>query len=356
MLKRVRKTIADSAMLEWGNHILVAVSGGPDSVALLRVLVHLSSEYELRLTTAHLNHSLRGAESQAEEAFVHHLCAGMGINCISKTVDIPTLMKGRGKSLEEICREQRYRFLDETAKTCGAKKIATGHHRDDQAETVLINFLRGSGLEGLKGIVPVREGRIIRPLLHVGRKEILEFLSREGLPYTTDSSNVSPHFLRNRIRHQLIPELSAQYNPGIVKGLSQTAEIIRREDDYLQDIVRRILGGWGVVPGEADSLLPLKDFSDLHEALQGRVIKCLLASTTPSGNGIGYRHVEAVLGLTRLPRRRKASLDLPGFICAEKNGNFLSIRRVNARPVRSDKRKGMRSETQIDTACRNGLK
>jgi tRNA(Ile)-lysidine synthase len=345
MLKRVRKTIADGAMLEWGNHVLVAVSGGPDSVALLRMLVLISCEYDLRLTTAHLNHGLRGAESQAEEAFVHRLCAGMGINCISKTVDVRTLMKGSGKSLEEICREQRYRFLDETAKTCGAKKIATGHHRDDQAETVLINFLRGSGLQGLKGIVPVREGRIIRPLLHIGRKEILEFLGREGLPYTTDSSNESLHFLRNRIRHQLIPELAARYNPAIVKGLSHTAEIIRREDDYLQTVVRRILNGWGVVPGEADSLLPMEDFSDLHEALQGRVIKCLLASATPSGNGIGHRHVEAVLALTRLPRRRKASLDLPGLIRAEKDGNSLSIRRVNARPVRSDKRKGMRSET-----------
>lgn len=345
MLKRVRKTIADSAMLERENHILVAVSGGPDSVALLRVLVLLSFEYELRLTTAHLNHGLRGAEAQREEAFVHSLCAGMGINCISKTVDIRTLRKGSGRSLEEVGREQRYRFLDETAQTCGAKKIATGHHRDDQAETVLINLLRGSGLEGLKGIVPVREGRIIRPLLHIGREEILEFLNREGLPYITDSSNLGLHFLRNRIRHQLIPELTARYNPAIVRGLSHTAEIIRREDDYLQTVVRQILSRWGVVPGEADILLPLTDFVDLHEALQGRVIKYLLGSAALSGNGIGYRHVEAVLALTRLSRRRKASLDLPGLIRVEKDGSVLRIGRVNARPVRSDKRKGMASQT-----------
>jgi tRNA(Ile)-lysidine synthase len=345
VLKRVKKTIADNALLERGDHILTAVSGGPDSVALLWTLALLSFEYELRLTTAHLNHGLRGAEAQAEEAFVHSLCAGMGINCISKTVDIRALRKGSGKSLEEVGREHRYRFLDETAQTCGAKKIATGHHRDDQAETVLINFLRGSGLEGLKGIVPVREGRIIRPLLHIGKEEILEFLDREGLPYIMDSSNLSPHFLRNRIRHQLIPELAARYNPAIVRGLSQTAEIIRREDDYLQAVVRRILNGWGVVPGEADSLLPLANFIDLHEALQGRVIKCLLASAALSGNGIGYRHVEAVLALARPSHRRKSSLDLPGLIRVEKDGNFLRIRRVNARPVRSDKRKGMRSET-----------
>jgi len=345
MLKRVRKTIADSALLERGDHLLAAVSGGPDSVALLWTLALLSFEYDLRLTTAHLNHGFRDAEAQGEEAFVHSLCAGMGINCISKTVDIRALKKGSGKSLEEVGREQRYRFLDEAAQTCGAKKIATGHHLDDQAETVLINLLRGSGLEGLKGIVPVREGRIIRPLLHIGREEILEFLNREGLPYIMDSSNSNLHFLRNRIRHQLIPELTARYNPAIVRGLSHTAEIIRREDDYLQAAVRQVLIRWGVVPGEADMLLPLADFIDLHEALQGRVIKCLLGSAAPSGKGIGYRHVEAVLALARLSRHRKASLDLPGLIRVEKEGGVLKIGRVNARPVRRDKRKGMASQT-----------
>jgi tRNA(Ile)-lysidine synthase len=344
MLKKVRKTITDSSLLERGDHLLLAVSGGPDSVALLWALVLLSIEYELKLTTAHLNHGLRGAEAEAEERFVHSLCAGMGINCISRTVDIRILQKGKGKSLEEVGREERYRFLDETAKSCGAKKIATGHQRDDQAETVLINLLRGSGLEGLKGIVPLREGRIIRPLLHVGRVEIMEFLNREGLSYFIDSSNSSPQYLRNRIRHQLIPELTAQYNPGVVKGLSQTAEIVRREDDYLQATVRQILRQWGIVPGESEILLPLVDFIDLHEALQGRVIKCLLGAASLPGCGVGYRHVEAVLALARSSPRRKVSLDLPGMIRVEMQGKVLRIGRVSSRPVRSDKPK------------RNGLK
>jgi tRNA(Ile)-lysidine synthase len=344
MLKRVRKAIADGSLVERGDHLLVAVSGGPDSVALLWMLVLLSSEYELRLTTAHLNHGLRGAEAQEEEAFVHSLCAGMGITCISNTVDIRALRKGRGKSLEEIGREERYRFLEETAQTCGAKKIATGHHRDDQAETVLIHLLRGSGLEGLKGIAPMREGRIIRPLLYVGREEILEFLDREGLTYLVDSSNLSPLFLRNRIRHQLIPELTARYNPEIVRGLSHTAEIIRREDDYLQTVVRQVLSQWGIVPGQGEVLIPLTAFIELHEALQGRVIKCLIGGAALSGNGIGYGHIEAVLALIRSSRRRRTSLDLPGLIRVEKEGSVLRIGRVNSRPVRRDKPK------------RNGLK
>ena len=344
MLKKVRKTIADAALLERGDHLLVAVSGGPDSVALLWTLVILSPEYELRLTTAHLNHGLRGAEARAEERFVQSLSAGMGIDCISKTVDIRALRKGSGKSLEEVGREERYRFLDATAAACGAEKIATGHQRDDQAETVLINLLRGSGLEGLKGIVPAREGRIIRPLLQVGREEILEFLGREGLTYFMDRSNMSPHFLRNRIRHQLIPELIARYNPGIVKGLSRTAEIVRREDDYLQAMVRQTLCRWGVTPGEADTVLPLADLIGLHAALQGRVIKRLLEAASRPGNAVGYRHVEAVLALARSSRRCKASLDLPGLIRVDKERSILRIGRVDSRPVRRDKPK------------RNGLK
>ena len=342
MLKRIRKTISECSLLERGDHLLVAVSGGPDSVALLRVMVLLSSEYGLRLTTAHLNHGLRGAEAQREEEFVKDLCAGMGIACLCKTVDIGMLQKGRGMSLEQIGREERYRFLDEAAETCGAGKIATGHHRDDQAETVLMNLLRGCGPEGLKGIPPMREGRIIRPLLHVGRAEILAFLNREGLRYMTDSSNLNPLFLRNRIRHELMPELSGKYNPGIVEALSQTAEIIRKEDDYLRVAVRQILSQWRVVPGAGEIRLSLPGLLDLHEALQGRVIKCLLEAAATPGYGIAYRHVAAVQAFARKPRSRRASLDLPGLIRVEKEGDLLKIGRVSSRPVRRDKGKEAR--------------
>ena len=339
MLKEVRKTIEKYAMLARGDHLLVAVSGGPDSVALLRALVLMSAEYQLRLTAAHINHGLRGAEAGREEAFVRRLSEGMGFDCLCKTVDIRMLRKGRGQSLEEIGREERYRFLKEAALTCGAGKIATGHHRDDQAETVLINLLRGSGPEGLKGIAPVSETRIIRPLLRVGRGEILEFLKGGGLAYMTDSSNSSPVFLRNRIRNDLIPELTKNYNPRIAAGLSQTAEIIRREDDYLQDVVRQIIARWGLVPGTGELLLPLTEFLGLHEALQGRIIKYLLEAFTPSGRGVGYRHIDAVLGLCRNVQRRRASLDLPYLIGVEIQEDTLRIGKESSRTRRGAARK-----------------
>ncbi len=326
-------------MLTCGDHILVALSGGPDSVALLRALILLSSEYQLHLTTAHLNHGLRGTESDAEEDFVRRISNAMGIACIRKTVDIRLLRSGKRQSLEEIGREERYRFLNETADACGARKIATGHHRDDQAETVLINLIRGSGLEGLKGIAPVRDDRIIRPLLDVSREEILEFLNHEGLAYMVDSSNLDPVYLRNRIRNDLIPDLKTHYNPRIVPSLCRMAEIVRREDDYLQNVVHQILRDWGIMPDAEEFHLPTSSFLMLHEALQRRIIKYLLEAAVPSGKGIGFRHIEAVLSLLRPSIHRRTSLDLPCLICVEKEEGALRIRRGGPRQTRRDKGK-----------------
>jgi tRNA(Ile)-lysidine synthase len=338
MLNKIRKTIAAHSMLKRGDHVVVAVSGGPDSVALLRLLSLLIDEFRLHLTTAHLNHGLRQGEADDDETFVRRLSEGMGIACICKRIDIRTLKEERQGSLEEICREERYRFLDETAEKCGAMKIAVGHHRDDQAETVLLHLIRGSGPEGLRGILPVREDRIIRPLLEVGRADILEFLRREGLVYQSDSSNDSPLFLRNRVRNELIPRLAADYNPRLTEGLCQTAGIIRREDDYLRGVVRQIVHRWGIDPGSDEVALPIADLVNLHEALQGRIIKWLLEEAAPLRNGIGYRHIEAVLLLTRRPAGRCASLDLPFRIRVERAGGLLRIGKEKERKARNRER------------------
>jgi tRNA(Ile)-lysidine synthase len=338
MLDQIRKTIAAHSMLEQGDHLVVAVSGGPDSVALLRLLSLLTDEFRLHLTTAHLNHGLRKGEADDEEAFVRRLSHGMGISCICRRMDIRTFKEGKRGSLEEICREERYRFLDETAEKCGAVKIAVGHHRDDQAETVLLHLLRGSGPEGLRGILPVRDGRIIRPLLEVGRSAILAFLRREGLSFMTDSSNESPLFLRNRVRGELIPKLAAAYNPRLSEGLCQTAGIIRREDDYLRGVVRQTVHRWGIDPGGESVELPVADLVQLHEAIQGRIVKWLLEEAAPFRNGIGYRHIEAVLLLARRPGGRRVSLDLPSRIRVERTEGLLRISKEKERKARNRER------------------
>lgn len=346
MLNKIRKTIAAQAMLSQGDHLLVAVSGGPDSVALLRILRLLAGEYGLSLTAAHLNHGLRGEEADAEEAFVRRLSAEMGLACICKKMDILSLRSSKQGSLEDIGRQERYRFLDETADRCGAARIAVGHHRDDQAETVLLHLLRGSGPEGLRGMLPVREGRIIRPLLEVGRAEILEFLRLEKAAYRTDSSNADPRFLRNRIRNELMPGLVSGYNPRLAEGLCRTAAIIRGEDDYLAGVVRQILAGWGVRPGWEKTALPLADFRLLHGALQARLIKGLLEEASEAKNGIGYRHVEAVLNLCRRPRGREALLDLPFGIRVTCGRELIRLSREGGAPI-GRRREPLRFEYEV---------
>jgi len=325
LLRQVRITVERYAMLRPGDRILAAVSGGADSVALLRVLALLAPEYRLELTAAHLNHGLRGEEALQEEAFVRSLSAAMGLACVCKTIDVRSIRKGR--SLEEAAREERYRFLKEAAAGCGAGKIATGHHRDDQAETVLMHLIRGSGPGGLKGILPVREDRVIRPLFEVDRREILGFLDREGLSYRTDSSNRDPAFLRNRIRNDLIPALAKDYNPRIVEGLCHAAEILRQQEDYLQRATGRILKRWRIPPGAGEIHVPLENFLNLHESLRGRIIQTLLKAAAPSGRGIAFRHVEAVLDLCRRFRHGRASLDLPFRLVAETGDGSLRIGR-----------------------------
>jgi tRNA(Ile)-lysidine synthase len=339
MLKQVRRTIKETSMVEWGDSILVAVSGGADSVALLRALVILSSEFGLQLTTAHLNHGLRGAEADGEEKFVRGLCEEMGVLCICKKIDVAALHKGRGRSLEEVSRDERYRFLKETAEAHSIGKIATGHHRDDQAETVVMNLIRGSGVEGLKGIAFIRNDRVIRPLLQVSRREIMAFLRRESLTYMVDSSNLNSVFLRNRVRNNLIPELATRYNPRIVAGLCNMAEVVRREDDFLKDVVSETMGQLGIDPGLKEIIIPITGFLKLHEAIKARIIKHLLEAETPSRKGISHRHILAVLGLFRPSQRSPVSLDLPYCMSVEKEDDVVRIRRVERLPRNTVNRK-----------------
>lgn len=329
MLDKVRKTIMRHAMLERGGRLIVAVSGGPDSVALLKLLTLLAAEYELSLVVAHLNHGLRGEEADREEAFVRRLSQEMGIACLSRKIDIFALRKP-GKSLEELCREQRYAFLQEAAAAGQATKIALGHHLDDQAETVVMHLLRGSGAEGLRGMLPQREGMIIRPLLEVTRKEIMAFLEEMGMTYMDDSSNAQDGHLRNRIRHHLLPILKADYNPRIEANLSRTAEILRLDDDYLTAEVEAWLKVKGFSCGAEVQSLSLPEFLKLHEALQHRIIKTLLSRILPVGKGIGYQHVMAALSLAG-GSPGSADLDLPGGVLLRREYDKLVFSRRSYR-------------------------
>ena len=313
LLKKVKQAIDQYRMLDTGDGVVVAVSGGPDSVALLGVLKHLSAEYNLMLVVAHLNHGLRPGPADKEEALVYRISARLGLVCESQMIDIAAISRVRKTSVEETAREERYRFLEAIRRQYNARKIALGHHAGDQAETVLMNLLRGSGRGGLRGMQAVREERFIRPLLGVTRAEISEYLAWQDLPYLIDLSNIDERCFRNRIRHRLIPELKTRYNPRLEENLCRTAEILSLEDDYLQRTVEELVDDRRMVEIDAaqrEIRINIPLFLGLHEALQGRLIKYLLLSHAKQKQGIGYAHIRDVKALVQCGHS-SGSLHLP---------------------------------------------
>lgn len=315
MLDRVRKTIRTHRMLQRGDHVLVGVSGGADSVALLSVLQRLAPSCGVRLSAAHFNHGTRAGESDRDEAFVRALCRARGIPLL--TGALGAARRPAGLSVEDFLRRRRYAFLERARRQAGADRIALGHQRGDQAETVLMHIIRGSGLGGLAGIAPVRDGgRLIRPLIECSPREIVEYCRREGLPFVTDSSNADERFLRNRIRRSLLPELERGFNPAIVDSLCRLAEVVRQEDGYMGDEARRALGRWPMDPSGAS--IPVAGLVALHPALRRRAVLEIVRGLSGPDCAVGLDHVQAVLDLAA-GARPCGSLDLPGRLLVRRS-------------------------------------
>lgn len=215
-----------------GERVLAALSGGADSVCLLRLLIGLRDAGEIGLCAAHLDHGIRGEEARGDRAFVEALCRDHGVPLLSERADVPALARARGRGLETQAREIRRAFLIRAMEQLGADVIATGHHRGDQAETLLMHLLRGCGLRGAGGI-RARAHPFCRPLLHAGKEEILAYLAGLGQPYRRDSTNFSPDNPRNVLRLQIIPGLKALY-PGCEEALARFARLAEEADDCLR--------------------------------------------------------------------------------------------------------------------------
>ncbi|MRR53704.1 MAG: tRNA lysidine(34) synthetase TilS [Deltaproteobacteria bacterium] len=235
MLRKVSETIRDNRLFCQGETVVVSVSGGADSVVLLDILSSLT-KLRLNLVVAHLNHGLRGKESDDDAAFVEELAARYRLPCKVQRVDVKEISKRRKLSLEEAGRNARYQWFDEVAGSCSAHAIALGHHADDQAETFLLRLFRGSGTTGLASMRLRTSARYVRPLLLLTRDEILSYLERRGLSYRHDSSNDETVFLRNRIRHECLPYLRT-FNPAISERLNNTAEALAADDEVLENLV-----------------------------------------------------------------------------------------------------------------------
>lgn len=308
------------ALLSPGDKVLVAISGGPDSLSLLHRLWTEREARQITVEAAHLDHCLRGDESAAEAQWVLDWCAGHGIACHVGTADTGAWASAHKQSIQEAARAVRYAFLAEIADKIGAGKIATGHNRDDQAETVLANILRGTGLDGLRGI-PEQRGRIIRPMLGITRAETEAYCAAHGLSPRQDASNFSAdHYTRNRLRLELLPVLRRDYNPRVDDALVRLSEIAARDSDYLAQQARAVLAD---VTRAQDSLRLEMDraaLAALHPALLRVVLRLALEQVRGTGVGLIYEHLEAICRAAADPPRRAFTLTLPYPTCRVRVG------------------------------------
>lgn len=311
LLAAVKDYVAQTGMLGDCRRILAALSGGPDSVALLSLLARMrTGDAGFALEAVHVNHGIRGGEADRDEEFCVSLCAQLRIPLTVRRADVPALAKRGGLSLEEAAREARYAVF---AQICREKPeithVATAHHASDNAETVLLHMIRGSGGRGLSGIPPSRPlsadsaVRLIRPLLCVDRADILRYLAAKELPFVSDSSNEDCRFARNALRHTILPLLH-KMNPSVTQSLNRTAALAAQDEDYLQSGADAFLLKHGGGP-----FVPRRAFRILHPALRVRVLRSLFEKA--GGRGLSTIHLADMDELVRTAASPKF-ISLPG--------------------------------------------
>lgn len=333
IIKEVETTVKKFNMLKDNDRVVVGISGGPDSVALTYILSKLKKR-GLYLHLAHLNHMLRKKEADEDCEFVQNLARKLKCDLTCKKINVPEFAKENKLSLEDAARRVRYKFLLSVARENRATKIALGHNRDDQAETVLMRFLRGSGISGLRGMPAKRKFDdcfIIRPLSGLTRKQIIDFLTKKKISYRTDSSNLENIYTRNKVRNQLLPSLEKEFNPNIKEMLINFAENITSDVDYLEKSGFKKFKSLRKTIGKGEIALNAKKFLALHKALQKRVARLAIKELKGDVRRIDYRHWKEIEDLFE-NRPQNSIVDLPGGISVAKKATNLIFYKKNTHP------------------------
>lgn len=298
MKEEVLKTIKKYKQIENGDSIVIGVSGGPDSMCLLNILNEIREEkiINFNIYVAHVNHMIR-EEAGEDEEYVKKYCEEKNIPFFSKKIDIKNEAKINKTGTEETGRKSRYDFFEEILVKTNSNKISTAHTANDNAETVLMNIIRGSGTSGLKGITPVRNNKYIRPLINITREEIEKYCEENNINPRIDKTNKENIYTRNKIRNQLIPFIKEEFNPNIIKTLNRLSEIQNNENEFIEKIVENTYNMIVIEENQKQIELDLKKFNSQEKVIKSRIILYTINKLLGNCQGIELIHIKDIIKL-----------------------------------------------------------
>lgn len=328
MEQKILETIKKYNLIEKDDKIVVGVSGGPDSICLLHMLNKIKEKMNFSIYVAHINHMIR-KEADEETEYVQKFCNMQGIKCYIKKIDVKKEAEKQKKGTEETGRQIRYEFFDEVLKQTNSNKIATAHNMNDNAETIVMNILRGSGISGLKGIEPIRNNKYIRPLINISREEIEQYCEINKLNPKIDKSNNENIYTRNKIRNVIIPYIKKEFNPNFVKTLKRLSELATEENQYLNEITKKEYNKIKIEKKENQIILNLKEFNKLEIVIKRRLILYTINELMLSTTGIEKVNIDDVIKLCNNNIGNKYLVPIKNLKILVKKGKIFFIANIN---------------------------
>lgn len=323
IFEKVLGTINKYNLIEDGDKIVLGLSGGPDSVCLLHILYRLKEKMNIEVYAAHLNHQIRGLEAQKDALYISQICEDLGITSFVKAINVPEYCKEQGVSLEEGARTLRYEMFEEIKQKTKSNKIAIGHNRNDQAETVLMRIMRGTGLQGLRGIEYIRDNKIIRPILDIERSEIEAYCEKYELNPRIDKTNLESIYTRNKIRLELIPYMKDNFNPNVIESIVRMTNSLKSDSDYIDLEAEKSFKEVSTL--KEDSVeISLPKYSNLHNAIKVRILRSAIKHIIGDTNFVDQKHIEDIIELECESKLNKM-LNLPRGIFAYRRKNIIIL-------------------------------
>ncbi|AJA49773.1 tRNA(Ile)-lysidine synthase [Clostridium pasteurianum DSM 525 = ATCC 6013] len=332
MLDKVLKTIHENSMFSVNDKVIVAVSGGPDSMCLLHVLNRIKDKLNIKIIAAHVNHCLRGNESDEDEVYVKEFCSKLNIDFYSTRVDINRFSKEKGLSSEMAGRAARYEFFENIKSKVGAQKIAIAHNANDQAETILMRIMRGTGIAGIVGIKPVRDKIFVRPLIKIGREEIESYCKKEHINPRIDNTNLTNIYSRNKVRLELIPYIKRNFNEDIITTLNRLSDTVNVDNDYLEYISSQKYKLF--CDEKKDEIIIHKEAFLEHKAIIARIIRKSICYLLNNTYNFEKKHILDIINLQL--HKTGTNLDLPKNIKVYNNYGDISIYFKNEKIINKD--------------------